>query len=104
MSRFRSMLKRYDTVPGEERLYRMLLGVPGFYWNLQHRRVRFIVQEDAIGILNHNAAEQVNGIELRLRNVSKGGSRYIPFSSSGIVFRDPSRYAWGANSEQLSMS
>lgn len=97
MSRFRTIMKRYDTTPGEERLYHKLLGIPGFYWNLQQRRVRFIGQEDAIGILNHNAAGLVNGIELRLKDVSKGGSRYIPFSSSGIVTRDPNRYAWGTN-------
>ena len=92
--KFKSKLAAYDRVPGEERLYHKLLGVPGFFWNLEKGCVGFVGYADSVGILNFSAEGFINGIELRLPT-SSHGLRYMPFSSGSICEKYPDRFSCG---------
>lgn len=94
-NRFRERLAKYDVKTGEERLYHKLLGVPGFFWDLEKSRVGFIGYGNSLGILNHDANKRINGIELRLRTSNKNDPRYMPFSSDGICYKYPDRFTDG---------
>lgn len=92
--RFRDELRRYDGANEQEKLYYSLLGIPGFYWDIQANRLGFISSKFGIGILLRDAKGLVHGIEIRTKNEESG--RYIGFSSGSICLKDPELYSHGA--------
>jgi len=100
-ARFRQALQLYDYVPGEERLYHSLIGVPGFYWDIEDDRPAFICISGSLGLLNHNLDGLVNGIELRTKADDGKTGRYIGFSSASICLREPTRCILGTKSDAI---
>lgn len=95
--RFCAMLDKNDPQHQAGRLYHLLLGVPGFFWDSQQGDVSFVGYKNSVGILNHDNAGFINGIELRLNSKDGHSMRYMPFSSEGICCHNPERFSNGTN-------
>jgi len=98
-NRFRLMLQMYDRTDGAERLYYSLIGVPGFYWDVEEDRPGFVSLNGSLGILSHGLDGLINGIELRTKAQDGEVSRYIGFSSLSICLRNPERCVMGTKSD-----